>query len=398
MCYTTSGGTPKRSEAAYYGGDIPWVKSGDLTDGAVSTVSEFITQAGLGKSSAKLFSEGTLLIAMYGATVGKLGVLQIPAATNQAVCGITPSSDLDRDFLFFVLLSRRQELIGKSIGGAQPNISQTILRDLTFPLPPIEEQRRIVDILNRAASIERLKARASAHLRDFIPALFLKMFGDRDEIANRYPTVMLKELADIGSGVTKGRKLNDHELVDVPYLRVANVQDGYLDLNEIKTIPIRESERDKYGLQVGDLVLTEGGDPDKLGRGALWQGELPYCAHQNHVFRVRPDTAQVIGPYLKEVVGSAYGKAYFLSVAKQTTGIASINKTQLGQFPVPVPPMELQADFTKLVEAAQARARLAEKADSLAADLARSLLDKLLGMDRTTRAKCEDDAPNALAV
>lgn len=295
---------------------------------------------------------------------------------------LRPGDRILGEYIFhFVRQQRFRDQAKRNFTGTagQQRVPKSFMEEALIPLPSIEEQRRIVDILNRAASIERLKARASAHLRDFIPALFLKMFGDRDEIASRYPTVMLKELSDIGSGVTKGRKLNNAELVDVPYLRVANVQDGYLDLGEVKTIPIRETERDKYGLQVGDLVLTEGGDPDKLGRGALWQGELPYCAHQNHVFRVRPNMAMVLGPYLKEVVGSAYGKAYFLSVAKQTTGIASINKTQLGQFPVPVPSMELQVDFTKLVEAAQARARLAEKADSLATDLSRSLLDKLLG-------------------
>ncbi|WP_238368845.1 restriction endonuclease subunit S [Mesobacterium pallidum] len=262
---------------------------------------------------------------------------------------------------------------------SQAAFGPSALRELKIPLPPLEEQRRIVDILNRAASIERLRATASTHLRDFIPALFTRMFGDQFEIGQSYPSTQLKELAAIGSGVTKGRKLKDAETVDVPYLRVANVQDGYLNLDEIKTIAIKEPERDKYALQAGDLVLTEGGDPDKLGRGALWEEQLPYCAHQNHVFRVRPDTSVVTSEYLKAVVGSAYGKAYFLSVAKQTTGIASINKTQLGQFPVPVPPMDLQVRFTQLVNAATEKAELAARADAMARDLSASLIDKLLG-------------------
>lgn len=324
------------------------------------------------------------LLYSWSATLGTFVWKGETALLNQHIFKVNHGDDVDRDYLFYALKQVTEDIVHRTHGSTMKHVTKGEFEKTEIPLPPIEEQRRIVDILNRAASIERLKALASAHLRDFIPALFLKMFGDQDEIASRYPTVLLKELSDIGSGVTKGRKLKDAELIDVPYLRVANVQDGYLDLSEIKTIPIRETERDKYALQVGDLVLTEGGDPDKLGRGALWQGELPYCAHQNHVFRVRPDTGQVLGSYLKEVVGSAYGKAYFLSVAKQTTGIASINKTQLGQFPVPVPPLELQAEFAKLVEAIQVRARLAEKADKLAAALSQSLLDRLLSGDRDT--------------
>lgn len=144
VCRTTSGGTPSRKRADYFEGDIPWVKSGELTDGLVSEVSEFITEEAVANSSAKLFPLGTLLIAMYGATVGKLGILAKPAATNQAVCAIFPPPELDSKFLFWFLRFKRSYLIDQAVGGAQPNISQSILRELMVPVPPIDVQRETV--------------------------------------------------------------------------------------------------------------------------------------------------------------------------------------------------------------------------------------------------------------
>ncbi len=125
--------------------------------------------------------------------------------------------------------------------------------------------------------------------------------------------------------------------------------------------------------------MTEGGDQDKLGRAAVWNGELPYYAHQNHVFLVRPRIQVVLTDFLRDVAGSRYGKEYFLSIAKRTTGIASINKTQLGGLPVPVPPLELQRRYAETVEAAGTAARVGESSAEPSLDLSASLMAHLLG-------------------
>jgi type I restriction enzyme S subunit len=142
---TTSGGTPSRKRPDFYDGDIPWIKSGELNDDIVSTVKEFITRHGLENSNAKIFARGTALVALYGATVGKTGILGIDAATNQAVCAIFPlQNTFISKYLQYWLRSQRQTLIGMSWGGAQPNISQAIIRSFPFPLAPLAEQHRIV--------------------------------------------------------------------------------------------------------------------------------------------------------------------------------------------------------------------------------------------------------------
>lgn len=152
---TASGGTPRRDMESNFGGGIPWVKSGELGDGIVTATQETISTQGLESSSAKIFPKGTLCIALYGATVGKLGMLRIDAATNQAVCGIFPLVDIDAGYLWILLESMRRELISLGQGGAQPNISQEILRDLTVPIPPYAEQRRIVAEVDRVVSLIR---------------------------------------------------------------------------------------------------------------------------------------------------------------------------------------------------------------------------------------------------
>ncbi len=158
VCKTTSGGTPHRGHIEYFYGNIPWVKSGELKDGYINDTEEKITKLGLDNSNAKVLPTGTLLIAMYGATVGKLGILEIAAATNQAICAILPNSNVLTDFLFFFFLYYRKDLINKSYGGAQPNISQELIRKTLIPMPAINDQHRIATYLKeKMAYVEKLK-------------------------------------------------------------------------------------------------------------------------------------------------------------------------------------------------------------------------------------------------
>ena len=144
---TTSGGTPLRSNPDYYNGEIPWLKSGELNDSLIEKATEFITDIGLKNSSAKLHPKGTLLVAMYGATAGKTGVINFEASTNQAVCAVFPKEEILKDYLYWFFRSHRYQFIEKSKGGAQPNISQTVIKKTTIPVPDKEIQKQIVDVL-----------------------------------------------------------------------------------------------------------------------------------------------------------------------------------------------------------------------------------------------------------
>lgn len=172
----------------------------------------------------------------------------------------------------------------------------------------------------------------------------------------------------IASGVTLGRDLRGRKTRTVPYLRVANVQRGYLDLNLVKTIEILEEEVLLYQLRQGDILMTEGGDWDKLGRAAIWMDHVPECVHQNHVFRVRPSLLDKLSPkWVVNYANSMLGRQYFQTAAKKTTNLASINMTQLRGCPLPLPPLAEQERIVAKVDELMAlcdelETRLAEKA------------------------------------
>jgi type I restriction enzyme S subunit len=160
----------------------------------------------------------------------------------------------------------------------------------------------------------------------------------------------VEQVGETISGVTKGRRLEGRATVILPYLRVANVQRGYLDLNVIKTIEVPAEEVEMYSLHENDIVLTEGGDPDKLGRAALWQGEIASCIHQNHIFRIRLYIKDTLPRWVMFYANSKRGQDYFLKAAKQTVNLASINLRQLRLFPISLPPLEEQRQIVAEVE------------------------------------------------
>ena len=174
------------------------------------------------------------------------------------------------------------------------------------------------------------------------------MFGDPVENPMGWEIKKLESIADIVSGITKGRKTKETELIEVPYMAVSNVKSGYIDWTTVKKIEATKAEIEMYRLKENDVLMAEGGDPDKVGRGALITCVPDNCIHQNHVFRVRLFRMNPI--YFSQYLQHSKSKQYFLSCAKQTTGIASINMTQLKNLPVNFPPLPLQNTFADFVQ------------------------------------------------
>ncbi|MBD1558039.1 restriction endonuclease subunit S [Vibrio sp. S9_S30] len=187
----------------------------------------------------------------------------------------------------------------------------------------------------------------------------------------------LIKVADVRTGAAKGKKgLKDP--IEVPYLRVANVQDGYIDLSEVKTIQIERHHLERYSLQAGDVLMTEGGDFDKLGRGDVWKGQIEPCLNQNHVFAVRVDQSVLIPSFLAALSGSHYGKTYFLSCAKRSTNLASINSTQLKEFPVLIPPLPEQRKIAKILSTWDKAIAKTEKLIETSKQQKKALMQQLL--------------------
>lgn len=336
--------------------DMPYIGLESIESGTGEFVVGGLKTPEAPLATSFLFSDEHVLYGKLRPYLNKVAVPHFSGKCSTEIIPLAPSPEVDRYYLAYFLRSAGvlNAINARVAGSRMPRADMKCLLSLPFPYLPLPEQRRIVDILSRAEGIVRLRREAEKKAAELIPALFIEMFGDPERNENAWPVEALENVARIISGVTKGRRIEGADMVELPYMRVANVKDGHLDLSEVKTIAVRPTEIDKYRLQIGDLLLTEGGDPDKLGRGALWAGEIETCLHQNHVFKVRADADSVLPEYLAELTASAYGKAYFFRVAKKTTGIASINRTQLGQFPVPLPPLPRQRQFAQRVEAIRA--------------------------------------------
>jgi len=204
---TGSGGTPLSSRKEYYdGGNIPWLVSGEVAQENVREAKNFITKAGLENSAAKLFPKDAVLVAMYGAMAGQVGILRFEAATNQSVCGILPNEKFVPEFLFYFLLAKNDELVAQATGNAQPNISQIKIKNTEVPLPPLAEQQRIVGLLDEAfEGPATAKANAEKNLQN-ARALFASHL--QSVFTQRGPLASLSDLAD---EVTDGRSLTPAE-------------------------------------------------------------------------------------------------------------------------------------------------------------------------------------------
>lgn len=290
---------------------------------------------------------------------------------------LRPKSEVLPAWLFYFVRrpSFRNEAKRNFTGTAgQQRVPTTFLSSASIPVPPLPEQRRIVDQLSRAEGIVRLRREAERCAAELIPALFLDLFGDPATNPKGWPEQRLGDIAEVVSGVTKGRKFGDKQTVDVPYLRVANVQAGHIDLAVLKTIEVLPREVEQLALQRGDVVLTEGGDFDKLGRGALWEHDVTNCIHQNHVFRVRLTQSVALPEFFVTYLQARKAREYFLRCAKRTTNLASINMTQLRALPVVLPSMEVQREFLDHFDAT----RSIQSQQSAATAKAQAAFDALL--------------------
>ena len=232
------------------------------------------------------------------------------------------------------------------------------LRSLPILLPPLPEQRAIAAVLDAIdESIECTEAviAAAGRLRDALLHELLTrgvpgwhtQWKDGPGIGTipaAWDVVRLGDVAEVQTGRAVNRKAHQNGSLEAPYLSVANVKDGYLDLDVVKTMLVAPFEINRYRLLDGDVLFTEGGDADKLGRGTVWRNEIALCLHQNHIFAVRPSQDTLYAEFLAAFAASSRGKQYFLGAAKQTTNLASMNATQLRQMPLPLPsPQEQRA-------------------------------------------------------
>ncbi len=357
-----SGGTPNTSNPAYWDGDIPWISGASLKSFRIVDSVRRLTPLGV-KAGSRLVASGTILLIVRGMSLKsevRIGVTAREMAFGQDVKALIPASGIDPYFLAYAIQARTDQILRmvEDTSHGTGRLETDRLQQLEIGVPPLDEQRRIVAA--HAAFDRRVAVLEGMVSKLRVAERALSTTALTAGQCNAWGQPPLESVAEVAAGVTLGSEPVGDGTVELPYLRVANVLDGRIDTADVKRVRILTTQYERYALEQGDLLLTEGGDLDKLGRGAVWDGRLESCLHQNHVFRVRCGT-KILPEFLALYTASAAGRAYFQQVGKQTTNLASINSTQVKSMPVPVPPLDEQKALLGPILAVRNRAETVER-------------------------------------
>lgn len=406
-----SGGTPSRNHDEYYNGNIPWIKTGDLGPKIITNASEYITDAGVKNSSAKFFPKGSVSIAMYGATIGKTSILGIDATTNQACAVGTPLEGVTSTlFLYYFLLNEKNAFIKKGKGGAQPNISQTVIKEHIIYLPPLAEQKIITEKLDTLlAQVESTKARLEqipkilkrfrqAVLRAAMNGTLMGLKESRPhplckqwqwpEVPSTWSVLTYSELVDsrLGKMLDKVKNIGS----PIKYLGNVNVRWFSFNLENLQEILISESERSELILKYGDILICEGGEP---GRCAIWtESDKTPIVFQKALHRARV-REKIIPEWL---VLNLKNDSNNLTLSQLFTGttIKHLTGKALAKYPLRVPPVYEQREIVRRVEQLFAYADTIEKQvnNALARvnNLTQSILAKAFRGELTAQWRAEN--------
>lgn len=371
----SSGGTPSREKSEYYNKkDVPWIKTGDLKNTEIHSPSEYISEEGLKNSSAKKFPINTVLIAMYGATIGACSILKIEAATNQACAALLPTDKVDEKFTYYYLRSIKAEITRLGVGGAQPNISAGILKAIKIPLPPLETQKKIAEILDIADNLRQKDKALIEKYNQLTQSLFLEMFGD--PVRNEKLDSIRDYIKILGGYAFKSK---DFCKEGIPVIKIGTVNKGYFDLRSFSFLPKEYIDKySKWCVKPGDLLISLTGTVGKDDYGNV---EIATWDFSNYFLNQRVAKLSIIDQNKLN-----YAFLYYLfkqsDVKKKLVGIsrgirqANISNEDILKLSVFIPPIDLQNKFASMVEGIEKQKQLAEENSKKSEDLFNALLQK----------------------
>ena len=353
FCLTGSGGTPSRKKPEYYEGDIPWVKSGDLRENIVTEVTEFISELAVAKSSAKIVPQGAILLAMYGATVGRMAILGLGgAATNQAVCNIIPDEEKAfPKYVYYALLDKVPEFLRNAVGGAQPNINQGMIKETKIPLPPLKEQKRIAAILDKADAIRRKRQQAIQLADDFLRSVFLDMFGDPVTNPKGWEVESLGcHLDAIESGTSPKCDTRPAQAGEWGVLKLGAVSYCKYSPSENKAIFHGYEPKLNDEIKEGDFLFTRKNTHELVAAAALVESTPPKLLMPDLIFRLQTK-GSLNRFYLWALLTHSGMRKKVQSYASGAAGsMPNISKANLKTIRVPIPPIEVQNQFQAIYQ------------------------------------------------
>ncbi|MDE0648397.1 MAG: hypothetical protein F4162_09525 [Synechococcus sp. SB0676_bin_10] len=327
-------------------------------------------------SPRKIAEAGDILVSVR-APVGPTNIAREQCCIGRGLAAIRANETLVlRDFLHWNIKYRQPELISKGQGSTFAAIGQKDLKSLPISLPPLAEQQRIVNILNRAAKIERLRAQAQERLREFIPALFVKMFGDPATNPMGWDVKPLGSFCILTRYGTSKKATNQAE--GLPVLRMGNVTYcGDLDCTDLKWVSLSENDIEKHMLRTGDILFNRTNSKELVGKTGIWDGRFEAVA-ASYFIRLRVDESYVRPTYVWAFMNSTATKKHLFEAARGAIGQANINAKEVKSLLLPVPPLNLQHRYAELVGRARSVLKTAKSNSSDISALNHSLMSRLL--------------------
>ena len=345
ICDIQAGGTPSRAEPVYWkNGTIPWVKISDFDGGNVRTTEESITQEGLDNSSAKLFPKGTILYTIF-ATLGEVAVLQMEAATNQAIAGLHLHDErIDAAYLYYFLISIKEKVLRLGRGVTQNNINLKILRNIDVPVPPLAEQQRIVRELQQVGALLANRRQVDEKLAELPKARFVEMFGDTETHTD------LKSACKI---ITDGtHQPPPFTKQGIPFLFVTNIINNVIRYDAEKFISQETYDAliKRTPIEIGDLLLSTVGS---YGHAAIVETDQKFL-FQRHIAYLKPDSEKIDSYYLHAALMSDRVQQ---TIEARVKGIAqkTLNLSEVKKLEVPLPPLSAQRQFAAFARACAAQ-------------------------------------------
>ncbi len=346
------GWTPPTKNDANFDGENLWANISDLRGKIIHDTAKKISNEAAKAASMDITPSGSLLYS-FKLSVGAVSFSGKDMYTNEAIASFLEGATLPLSYLYYVLPKFVIENASTNIYGARI-LNQELISNAMLLAPSFQEAEKIANFLDHETAkidtlIEKqqqlillLKENRQAVISHAVTKGLNPNVPMRDsgvewlgEVPEHWVVRRLKHTSNLQSGIPKGKDLTGKISISVPMLRVANVQDGYLDLNDVHEMAIEPEQLERYSLEYGDVLMNEGGDNDKLGRGAVWKSEIAPCIHQNHVFAIRPYSIEP--EWLDLLTRASYAKFYFFMVAKQSTNLASISSTNIKETPLLIP-------------------------------------------------------------
>ena len=307
------------------------------------------------RSGAKQSHIGDIIMSIR-ASIGDLNWSDREYFLGRGVAAIRCSDRLDANFAWWVLLESKVRLENQASGSTFKQIKTADLENLRFKLPSIPEQQRIAAILDQAEALQAKRRQALAKLDTLTQSLFLEMFGNPRSNPKGWGIASLEDLGIVSGGLQLTPQRQKH-CMKAPYLRVANVFRDRVDLSDVKIMGLSQPELKKTSLKTGDLMIVEGhGNPEEIGRCAVWGGQIADCVHQNHLIRVRFNAEKVNPHFVSAFLNSRPGREQVLKCGKTTSGLNTLSTKNVKSFCLFAPPKSLQDEFSKRQESIRTHA------------------------------------------